>query len=256
MKIRILMAALLLGTACSAADAALIVNWDGSGNDIVMDNNQNITQNLTYDETGGFQSPAQGPDYYPASANDGTETPDFFAAVSAGIDGTYRIFNGGGNDLIARIQVNGTTAGQFDSMQAWDTSGSGTLTDISIDRFSDFGAGVDSDQTSYRMIIQTSDNAWHATDALTAGTNSVDPAAASWNSFTPHIAGDETIGGPSAPNLFGVQRVGYFQTFTTTGGGGVFAVGFNASADPVPEPSTALLAVFGLSLCVSRRSRR
>lgn len=254
-KMSLFFAGLVLAIPMSSLEADVI--WDGVPNDIVPNGRQDVTQVTTFSTTGGFQSPAQGADYYPASANGGDEDPDFFAAkdnVALQAAG-FAIWDGGNADLLARVQALGSTsANNISSMWAWQAE-AGDFETIGNTGFADFGGNVTN--AGYRFIFQDSAGDWFATATeFTNGTSIADVTAESWLSFTPHNAGVAVVGGAATPGSFtDVQHVGFYQEFDTTGGGGVFSTGFSATFTAVPEPAGATLClIFGIA-AFSRRRR-
>jgi hypothetical protein len=237
------------------ASAAVI--WDGTTNDLVSAN-QAITVENTFTTGSGFQSPAQGADYYPTFTTTATDhNPNFYAAKDTGAVTGFTVFKGGNADLLLRVQVAGATSGTFTSMIAWGAE-SGTLSSLSITGFNGFGGNLTNDEMHF--VFQDGGGTWYAS-AATVGTGATisipDLSAASWFSYTPHTAGVATIGAAATPASFdNVNLVGYYQEFTTTGGGGVFSNGFSADFTPVPEPSSAAFLGLGVLGLILRRKRK
>lgn len=218
-----------------------IVKWEGSGNNVVLTGQGSgiaITPLDTFTTASGFQSPAQSATYYPASANDGTETPDFYAAASTASPGSFTVWDGGSSDLLARYVAG--AAGTHDHMLAWDTTlplGE-SLASLSISNYNSFGGGVTAREM--RFLYQDSVGDWYASSSFvgTASNSIVDATASDWFAFTPHNAGAVTIAGSASTGLDfeNVQRVGYYGQYTTTGDGGTFAVNFEATSAAAPDP--------------------
>lgn len=229
------------------SNAQAIIVWDGTANDVVPNGNQTIAQVTTFTTGSGFQSPSQGANYYPASANGGDEDPDFYASKDNVAVTGFSIFDGGQNDLLGRVQVHGTTSGTgISSMFAWNAE-PGVLSSFAMTGWGGFGNNVSN--AGMRFVFQDGGNNWFASDEFTvqAGTIS-DPSSANWFSFTPHTSGIATIGSASTPSSFNnLNLVGYYQEFDTTGGGGVFSTGFSATFIAVPEASQ--VAAFALLTC-------
>lgn len=246
----------------NATQASII--WDGLSNTVLenppdgTNNNSTlaISQETTFSTAGGFQSPASDGSVYTGGVGAVTSpgNPDFYSSKDNTAVTNYTIFDGGSNDLLGRVQVAGGTSGTgISSMYAWEFD-EDTLEAFGSTGFGGFGGNVSNAQ--YRFVFQDSLGDWHASDSTFTGDGDIaDVTTADWVSFTPHTAGVAIIGAPSTPSFDGVQLVGYYQQFDTTGGGGMFSTGFSASGSSViPEPSTvALLGLGAVGAVLFRR---
>lgn len=237
------------------ANADVIVRWDGTTND-VANGHQNITQVTTFSTTSGFQSPAQGANYYPNAVP--PDAPDFYAAKDNTPVVSYAIWDGGNNDLLGRTQIHSSISGTgISSMFVWDFNAD--LQRLNLTGFGRFGAGVSNN--GMRWLFQDANDNWYASDFTFTGNNvnfSSDVASIPWVTFTPHVAGVASFGNSpvlgSSLNLSGVKRVGYYQQFDSTGGGGIFSTGFSAEGVPIPEPAS--FALFGIGMLAATRRRK
>lgn len=239
--------------ASSGVNAA-VISWVGSTNDVVSASSD-ITNIDTFTTSSGFQSPALGTNGYPGP---NLQSPNFYAATSFGSGDGFQIFNGGGNDLLGRIQDFGANGAGIDysSMIVWDLPAGTTFETAAISGFGDFG-GADGNG-SYRYLVQTNDNSWYASNAFVLQNSSITAALEDWFAYTPHNAGVPNIDGTAIAgaslDFSNANLVGYFQEFTTAGGGGVFIVSYEADGTIIPEPaSLALLSLLGLAFCGRRR---
>ena len=235
-QMKVLTPALGVAIALGAAptvQADVIVKWDGTTNDIVS-STQAVAFPDTFDATSGFQSPTQGLDYYPNATAD--DDPNFYAAKDNLITpGSFGIFNGGANDLLARYQVNSGNPGTYHAMYAWDFNAD--LTSFHSTAYGDFG-GADG---HLRWLFKEKGGDWYASSFQFNATGSdfnTTVADVAWVAFTPHNAGTVTIDDPangfigSALDLEDVELVGFYTEFTTTDGGGVFMTGFSVEGTP------------------------
>ncbi|RMH20395.1 MAG: hypothetical protein D6698_04285, partial [Gammaproteobacteria bacterium] len=174
---------LLVCGAISATQADVIVRWDGTTNDIVPNGHQTIAFPDTFDTSSGFQSPAQGPDYYPNATP--PDAPDFYAAKDNLITpGHFGIWNGGANDLLARYQVNAGNPGTYHAMFAWDFNAD--LVSLHQTDINDFGAA----DGRFRWLFQEKGGQWYASQFIFPANgqdNNTTVADVVWVAYTPHV---------------------------------------------------------------------
>ena len=117
-----------------------------------------------------------------------------------------------------------------------------------------------SDTGSISFLLEDSAGQWHISQSfgITApatGLTTVTQSASglTWSLYTPFVAGVDTIGAGSTPDILSVQSVGFFADVSgTISNTGMAMEYFQVTA--VPEPSSAaLVGLGGLALILRRR---
>ena len=232
--------------ATPAVHADVIVKWDGRTNDVTPNSTQEVTQLNTFTTASGYQSPTQGPDYYPNAGPD--DDPNFYAAKSIdSATNSFGIFNGGNNDLLARYEIADGNPGTYHAMYAWDFNAD--LTSFHSTAANDW----DSAEGHLRWIFQEKGGDWYATNFqfnMNGGSFNTlaDAPNVAWVPFTPHVNGVVTIGDTSSGtlganlDLEGVPFVGFYTEFTTDvdsgpdPGSGVYMTSFSVEGTPGVDP--------------------
>ena len=237
----------------SSFASANLISWDGRGNAAGLTATNNITNLDTFTTGSGFQSVPAGTNGY------SVDNPDFYAATSFPAGDGFSLFDGGGNDLLGRIQDFGADGGNIDysSMIVWELPANHIFETACLEGFGSFGNAANG---SHRILFQDAGGDWYASTAYSGGVTTITADVESWFAFTPHSGGVATIGttaiAGSTLDFTNGRLAGYYQEFDTTGGGGVFSTKFEASGTLVPEPNGLTIAVLGLAAFLVRSRRR
>lgn len=262
MKHLSLLAALLaLPTAGFAATT--IVQWGEPGGDLNIiptgGNGDNTTVTTTFNA--GSITDAVGPAYYSMNTD---RTPLFGGAT--GLGGKLEVRSAGNGDYFSIPFNTGTASpGNLRSQEAiytWDASQIlGITTGARLTSFSvESRLRQNNSSTGATRFLVEEAGQWYISQPsalpgnASYGSTTVDPITLSWNLYTPHVAGSDTIGAAAFPSLIGVDSVGLY-TETINSNGNWAEVRTRYFQVQIPEPSRAVLLGVGLLAVIARRRR-
>jgi hypothetical protein len=249
-------------TALPAAATYTLVQWGESGGTTgIISANQVGTDDQTYD--GGTDNPTVGASYYPSATD---RNPEFnvttsTSGFSTGIDNDTTGSSAGSDNLVVRMNTGGVAQ---QAMVSWTDGTHMTSPSLSyplhLDTFTLEGKRRNSGTSAMTLqfMVQDSLGQWHISQSFSSVlsddyvTVSESASDLTWNLYTPFVAGSDSIGAASTPDLTDVNSVGYYVDHTSTAVGGLRVRYFQVTA--VPEPSsTALLGLGSLALMLRRK---